>query len=125
MPSKKLALPDQGIDDLIRQIRGQRVILDSDLAHVYGVSTKAFNQAVKRNLVRFPEDFVFRLSNGEAEAVLISRSQNVTMKRGQLTGRPDSHEAAIVHVLQQLMLILNPPPLPPESPPKSRIGFSP
>ena len=46
MPSKKLTLPEQGIDTLILEIRGQRVILDSDLARVYGVATKAFNQAV-------------------------------------------------------------------------------
>lgn len=65
------------------QIRGEKVILDSDLARVYGVSTKAFNQAVKRNLARFPEDFIFRLSKGEAEAIQISRSQTVTLKRGQ------------------------------------------
>lgn len=83
MASRKLTRPDQGIDNLIREIRGQKVILDSDLARVYGVSTKAFNQAVKRNLARFPKDFVFRLSKGEAEAIQSSRSQTVTLKRGQ------------------------------------------
>ena len=83
MPSKKLTLPDQRIDHLIREIRGQKVILDSDLARVYGVSTKAFNQAVKRNLTRFPQDFIFWLSKEEAVAVQISRSQTVTLKRGQ------------------------------------------
>jgi ORF6N domain-containing protein len=83
MPPKKLTPPDQGIDYLIREIRGQKIILDSDLARIYGVSTKAFNQAVKRNLARFPQDFILRLSKGEAEAVQISRSQTVTLKRGQ------------------------------------------
>jgi len=83
MPSKKLTLPDAGIDNLIREIRGQKVILDSDLARVYSVSTKAFNQAVKRNLARFPADFIFRLNKREAEEVQISRSQTVTLKRGQ------------------------------------------
>jgi ORF6N domain len=67
MPSKKLTLPDPGIDNLIREIRGVRVILDSDLAALYGVTTKAFNQAVKRNLARFPRDFIFRLIKEEAE----------------------------------------------------------
>jgi phage regulator Rha-like protein len=81
MPSKKLTLPDAGIDNLIREIRGQKVILDSDLARIYCVSTKAFNQAVKRNLARFPRDFILRLS--KAEALQISRSQIVTLKRGQ------------------------------------------
>jgi ORF6N domain len=71
------------IEQRIYSIRGVRVILDSDLAALYGVSTKAFNQAVKRNVSRFPEDFMFRLSKEEAEAIQLSRSQNVTLKRGQ------------------------------------------
>jgi hypothetical protein len=78
MPSSKLTVPDKGIEKLIRQIHGQKVILDSDLAQVYGVTTKAFNQAVKRNLARFPEDFIFRLSKEETETLQASRSQNVT-----------------------------------------------
>jgi hypothetical protein len=56
--------------------RGHKVLLDSDLADLYGVPTKAFNQAVKRNAERFPEDFMFRLSQAEAEA--LNRSQLVT-----------------------------------------------
>lgn len=46
------------IEGLIRTIRGQKVILDSDLAELYGVETKAFNRAVKRNAARFPSDFI-------------------------------------------------------------------
>lgn len=53
------------IETQIQQIRGQRVILDVDLAMLYGVPTKALNQAVKRNLARFPEDFRFQLSAAE------------------------------------------------------------
>ena len=49
--------------------RGHKVLLDSDLAELYGVPTKALNQAVKRNAERFPEDFMFRLSGPEAEAL--------------------------------------------------------
>jgi hypothetical protein len=75
MPSKRLTLPNQGIDNLIRGIRGQKVILDSDLAALYGVPTKAFNQAVKRNRARFPVDFMFRLTKTEHENM---RSQIVT-----------------------------------------------
>ena len=75
MPSKKLTLPDPGIDSLIREIRGVRVIIDSDLARVYGVTTKALNQAVKRNSQRFPEDFMFQLTKTEQENM---RSQIVT-----------------------------------------------
>jgi ORF6N domain len=50
------------IGSLIRTIRGQKVILDSDLAGIYGVPTKALNRAVKRNLARFPDDFIFQLT---------------------------------------------------------------
>ena len=192
MPSKKLTLPNEAINDLIREIRGVRVILDSDLAAVYGVPTKRLNEQFKCNRKHFPEDFAFQLT---ADEVTNLRSQIATLKKGdqsaalnwsqfatssshrrgkayrpwaftehgalqaanilnsaravqmsvfvirafvkmretllgtqdlakklaalekQLTGRLDSHEAAVVHVLQQLMLILNPPP-----PPK--IGFS-
>ena len=53
------------IANLIRFIRGKRVMLDSDLAELYSVETKQLNRAVKRNLERFPEDFMFQLSNKE------------------------------------------------------------
>ena len=49
----------------IYEFRGRKVILDRDLASLYGVETKALNQAVKRNLGRFPEDFMFQLSQSE------------------------------------------------------------
>lgn len=75
MPSKKLTLPDQRIDSLIREIRGQKVILDSDLARVYGVEARSLNQAVARNRKRFPTDFLFQLSVDEYENL---RSQVVT-----------------------------------------------
>src|SRR6187399_3283892 len=61
-------------------IRGQRVMLDADLAQLYGVSTKAFNQAVRRNRGRFPGDFLFELTNQE---VARSRSQSVTLNSGR------------------------------------------
>jgi hypothetical protein len=63
------------IDDLIHTIRGQKVILDTDLAELYGVPTKVLNQAVKRNQERFPQDFMFQLSNSEWSDL---RSQIVT-----------------------------------------------
>ena len=59
----------------IHEIRGQRVMLDFDLAKMYGVETRVLNQAVKRNIERFPEDFMFQLTKGELE---ILRSQIVT-----------------------------------------------
>ena len=63
------------IQNKIHEIRGQRVMLDSDLAQMYGVETKVLNQSVKRNIERFPEDFMFQLTKGEWE---ILRSQIVT-----------------------------------------------
>jgi hypothetical protein len=53
------------IESLIRTIRGQKVILDSDLAHIFGVPTFRFNEAVKRNRARFPDDFLFQLTSEE------------------------------------------------------------
>jgi len=60
-------IPD--VVGIIRTIRKHRVILDSDLARLYGVETKQLNRAVKRNLDRFPNDFMFRLTNEEVEAL--------------------------------------------------------
>src|SRR5687767_14298844 len=70
-------------DALIIEARGQRVILASSLAEVYGVQVRSLNQAVRRNRRRFPTDFAFRLTRKEAEAVQRSRSQTVILKRGQ------------------------------------------
>jgi len=67
MPKTSIALPDQLIEDTILLIRGKRVILDHDLAKLYGVATKVLNQAVRRNLDRFPEDFMFQLTKAETE----------------------------------------------------------
>src|SRR5690349_7498188 len=67
--SAKLILVDQ-IEPLILTIRGQKVLLDRDLASLYGVSTKALNQGVKRNRERFPRDFLFQLSAEEKQEVV-------------------------------------------------------
>ena len=68
--------PVISLEDRIHLIRGQRVMMDSDLAELYGVAVKALNQAVQRNAGRFPPDFMFRLSLEEGAAL---RSQNVTL----------------------------------------------
>lgn len=67
---------------MIRSVRGQQVILDADLASVYGVQTRVLNQAVRRNRRKFPKDFMFRLTPQEAGELNPSRSQTVTLKRG-------------------------------------------
>jgi hypothetical protein len=193
--SEALAL--EQVEPLIHEVRGEKVILDSDLARLYGVTTKRLNEQVKRNQERFPEDFLFRVTREEVGEAQRSRSQIATAshagppKRSQiataskrnirhrpyafsehgaimaanvlnspravqmsvfvvraflkmrallgdkrelakklaalekeLTQRLDVHEAAIVHVLQRVMDLIDPPPLPP-APPKPRIGFKP
>ena len=82
-------VPPERIERSILLIRGQKVMLDRDLAYLYGVTTKALNQAVKRHRDRFPEDFMFQLNVEEAKNWWTEvkgiglRSQIVTLKRGQ------------------------------------------
>ena len=77
MPKKTTSLvPAERIERAILLLRGQKLLLDADLAALYGVTTKALNQAVKRNVSRFPGDFMFRLTGEETED--LNRSQIVT-----------------------------------------------
>jgi hypothetical protein len=71
-------VPVERIENAILFIRGQKVMLDADLARLYGVSTKVFNQAVRRNDDRFPPDFAFQLTDQEFHSL---RSQIVTSNR--------------------------------------------
>jgi hypothetical protein len=176
MPETDLAL----IQQRIYTIRGIRVILDSDLAALYGVPTKRLNEQYRRNRKRFPEDFAFQLTAEEVDSLrsqiatssshggrryrpyvftehgalqaanILNSARAVQMSifvvrafarmrealRGtpelarkltalekKLTARLDVHEAAIVEVLQEVMQILNPPPLP--EPRRKQIGFHP
>ena len=73
-------IPAEIIERHIFLIRGQKVMLDFDLAELYGVATKTLNQAVKRNTKRFPDDFMFQSNFQEVRRL---RSQSVTLKRGQ------------------------------------------
>jgi hypothetical protein len=66
--------------DVITRVRGHAVILDTDLAALYGVPVKRLNEQVRRNPDRFPDPFVFRLTDTEWQSL---RSQNATLKRGQ------------------------------------------
>jgi len=94
-------VPARSIESAILTLRGQKVVLDADLARIYGVATKVLNQAVKRNADRFPPDFRFQLMPQEAadamqpmdgkdddgrwsQIVTSSRSQSVTLKRGDM-----------------------------------------
>lgn len=68
------------IENKIYEIRGQKVMLDFDLAEMYEVETKRLKEQVRRNIERFPEDFMFRLTNSEVNSLIVSmRSQNATL----------------------------------------------
>ena len=86
----------QTIQSMIYEIRGQRVMLDFDLAEMYGVETRRLNEQVKRNIERFPEDFMFQLTKGEHEILKsqiatsnLSENQNVAVSISQIaTSKP-------------------------------------
>ena len=77
------SLSTDNVIPLIQTIRGQRVILAADLAKLYGVPTFRLNEAVKRNKVRFPSDFMFQLTADEWNEFKALRSQNAILKQGQ------------------------------------------
>jgi len=99
LASEALIVSNDALEDSIHEIRGEKVILDSDLARLYGVTTKRLNEQVRRNQERFPEDFMFQLSAKETvsrsqiaigspqaaspQSITRSRSQIATLKRGQ------------------------------------------
>ncbi|MBL8229948.1 MAG: ORF6N domain-containing protein, partial [Bryobacterales bacterium] len=95
--------PARPVENLIHLIRGQKVMLDSDLAALYGVQTFRLNEAVKRNLSRFPEDFMFRLSAEESRSLT---SQIAMSKKGR-GGRRSSPYAFTEPGVAMLSSILN------------------
>ena len=108
MPHKKnlttgLAMSVQIIERKIYLIRGHKVMIDIDLAELYGVATRTLNQQVQRNLKRFPEDFMFQLTKEEAE---ILRSQFVT-SRSTHGGRRFLPYAFTEHGVAMLSSVLN------------------
>jgi phage regulator Rha-like protein len=101
-PAQRLPMPIV-IGRRIHVIHGQKVMLDSDLAELYEVETKALNRAVKRNLTRFPGDFMFRLTDKEAECL---RCQIGTSKDGH-GGRRYLPHAFTEHGVAMLSSVLN------------------
>ncbi len=97
----KSLIPAERIKDRILLIRGQKVLLDFQLAELYGVEARALNQAVKRNSERFPEDFTFQLS--EEETALVMRPQTETAagpnsSQSVTSSAASSSEATITHL---------------------------
>jgi len=97
--------PVEAVVDCIFVLRGQKVILDADLARLYGTSTMRLNEQVKRNRQRFPEDFMFRLTEAEFRAL---RSQNAISKPGR-GGRRTSPYAFTEHGAVMAASVLNTP----------------
>lgn len=93
VPTTRAPRPTRAADGVLRGaedvaahifiVRGRRVMVDSDLAMVYGVRPKRLNEQVKRNRARFPDDFMFQLTLEEARVLRSSRSQIATLNRGQ------------------------------------------
>jgi len=92
-------ITEQLIIDGVHSIRGMKVMLDKDLAEMYGVQTSALNQAVKRNRLRFPDDFMFQLSQKEFESLI---SQSVISKQ---VGRGGSRKLPYAFTEQGVAMI--------------------
>ncbi len=99
--SDKLIIPDEVVISKIYYMRDQKVMLDSDLAELYEVETRVLNQQVKRNIDRFPEDFMFQLTEMEWETL---KSQNATPSWG---GRRKSPYVFTEHGVLMLSSVLN------------------
>lgn len=94
---QEAAIQPYALQQSILTMRGEQVLLDFQLAKLYGVETKALNQAVKRNLNRFPEDFMFRLTPQEAawmrSQIVTTYSQSVDYQRNDNILKPDKRRA--------------------------------
>ena len=141
MAKKAIILLEQ-VEPKITTVRGHKVILDSDLATQYGTSTKVLNQAVKRNLARFPSSFMFALTAPEAASTLntpravevsifvvqafvklrqfASNHKEIQQKLTDLERTVSGHDDAIQQIVVALRQLMTPKD---ESKPKRRIGF--
>jgi len=94
MKSKKADIVEEPVEKIIRTIlviRGKKVILDADLATLYGVPTKRLNEQVKRNQQRFPEDFMFQLSRDEYDALIEYGVESDFTNRSQIATGSQKH----------------------------------
>jgi len=114
----KEIIPVSRVAQAIRVLRGERVLLDFDLATLYGVETRALNQAVKRNVDRFPSDFMFQLSAEEAEMIsqpvppsaaghIVSNSSQIVMSSGKYRGKRYRPYAFTEEGIAMLSSVLN------------------
>ena len=103
---KPVAVPIERIENRILLVRGHKVLLDTDLAMLYGVPTKRFNEQVRRNAERFPRDFMFQLSPEEWDSL---RSQFATLKTGRGQHRKYLPHAFTEHGAIMAATVLNSP----------------
>jgi hypothetical protein len=82
------------LDELIRELRGQKVILDRDLAKIYGVPTFRFNEAIKRNRHRFPPDFMFQLTREEFDSLKLQIAMSKRENSSQIAMSSGKHRGA-------------------------------
>lgn len=94
--TRNTVIPAERITRAILLIRGQKVILDSDRAGLYGVQTKALNQAIRRNADRFPADFVFRLTSNEKPEVVTNCDHLSHLKFSPVLPRAFTEHGAIM-----------------------------
>ena len=88
--------PPRPIASLILEVRGRKIMIDADLAEIYGVATKVLNQAVARNTDRFPADFVFRLTPKEKMEVVTNRDHLARLKFSPVLPRAFTEHGAIM-----------------------------
>jgi len=100
----KLILSEETISNTIYYIRNQKVMLDRDLALLYGIENKRLNEQVKRNITRFPEDFMFQLTENENNSL---RSQIATLKKGRGAHQKYLPYAFTEHGILMLSSVLN------------------
>ena len=115
-------VPIEKIENRIFQIRGKRVMLDRDLAELYSVSTKVLNQAVKRNLKRFPENFMFKLTTIEKREVVTNCDHLKVLKFSPQLPYTFTEQgvAQFKVVFRALKKLLEPPPVEEK---RKKIGF--
>ncbi|KQB43341.1 KilA-N, DNA-binding domain-containing protein [Flavobacterium daejeonense] len=102
--NSKHILPEENISNTIYYIRNQKVMLDRDLAMLYGIETRVLKQAVRRNISRFPEDFMFELTKIEYDSL---RSQIVTLEKGRGQHQKYLPFAFTEHGILMLSSVLN------------------
>ena len=102
-------LNEENLESMIYEIRGQRVMLDFDLAKIYGYTTKAFNQQVKNNIEKFPNDFMFQITTIESEHLVMpkkSTSRKTSFFSGQSGGTRKPPYAFSEKGIYMLMTVL-------------------